>query len=114
MQHMIENRQQWLDAYYDGDYQTLMKLETPDFTIVHNHKKDNIQRRYQHIAHLSKHNQWQPERLNEKNVMIDPLSDTEYQVTGIAFSTHVTIEFKEKWTLDEHSWRIACLLMVST
>ena len=113
MQNIVENRQQWLDAYYRGDHQTLVKLETSDFIIIHNHKKDNIQQRYQNIAHLSKHNKWLPERLNEREVNINKMSDIEYQVTGIAFSSSLNIEFKEKWTFDQQTWRIAALFMVS-
>lgn len=113
MQALKENRSLWLAAYYSGDHQLLRYLESDNFFIEHNHQVDKSGMRYRHIAHLVKHEKWQPEQLSEQQVKFNKRSDTEYLITGIAFSNSITVHFNEIWILEQQRWRIASLIMMS-
>lgn len=113
MQELIKHRTLWLDAYYSGDHHRLRDLESDDFFIEQNKQVDKSKQRYQHIAHMVKHKKWQPERLTEKEVKFNKISDIEYLVTGTAFSNAITIEFKEKWLIEQQRWCIVSLVMIS-
>lgn len=106
-------RKQWLEAYYAGDHQQLCNLETVDFLVQENGQINPQNQRYRQIENRVKSGQWQPEKMAEKELPVNKISDTVYQVTGVAYSNTLRLRFEENWLFEKEQWRIASLMMTT-
>lgn len=113
MNNLQTTRKQWLEAYYCGNHQRLHNLETQDFVISYNNQFNNMQHRYQHIERSVQQGTWQPQRLLEKDLQFNPLSATEYQVSGVACSDTLQLGIEEYWRFEKDQWRVASLTMLT-
>ena len=106
MQEQLQHtRQQWLQAYYDGDVQQLAQHEHPQFQL-HNRLSGHIEgrERYKHIAFAVAHQAWKPARwhiADERFVFSD--DGLQCQVEVLADAPAVLIQ--EFWMWEQH-WRI--------
>lgn len=106
-------RKQWLDAYYAGDHQQLCNLETVDFLVQENGQINPQNQRYRQIENRVKSGQWQPTKMAEKELLFNKISETVYQVTGVAYSNTFRLGFEENWLFEKEQWRIASLMMTT-
>lgn len=106
-------REQWLEAYYAGDHQQLCNLETIDFLVQDNGQINPQNQRYRQIENRVKSGQWQPAKMAEKALLFNKISDTVYQVTGVAYSNTLRLRFEENWLFEKEQWRIASLMMTT-
>ena len=106
MQEPLQHtRQQWLQAYYDGDVLQLAQHEHPQFQL-HNRLSGHIEgrERYKHIAFAVAHQAWKPARwhiADERFVFSD--DGLQCQVEVLADAPAVLIQ--EFWMWEQH-WRI--------
>ena len=111
MQEQLQHtRQQWLQAYYDGDVLQLAQHEHPQFQL-HNRLSGHIEgrERHEHIALAVAHQAWKPARWHiacERFVFSD--DGLQCQVEALANAPAVLIQ--EFWVWEQH-WRIVqCVL----
>ena len=111
MQEQLQHtRQQWLQAYYDGDLLQLAQHEHPQFQL-HNRLSGHIEgrERHEHIAFAVAHQAWKPARWHtacERFVFSD--DGLQCQVAAVADAPAVSIQ--EFWVW-EQCWRIVqCVL----
>ena len=111
MQEQLQHtRQQWLQAYYDGDVLQLAQHEHPQFQL-HNRLSGHIEgrERHEHIAFAVAHQAWKPARWHiacERFVFSD--DGLQCQVESLATTPAVLIQ--EFWVW-EQDWRIVqCVL----
>ena len=111
MQEQLQHtRQQWLQAYYDGDVQQLAQHEHPQFQL-HNRLSGHIEgrERHEHIAFAVAHQAWKPARwhiAHERFAFSD--DGLQCQVTAKANTPVVSIQEFWMW---EQCWRIVqCVL----
>ena len=111
MQEQLQHtRQQWLQAYYDGDVLQLAQHEHPQFQL-HNRLSGHIEgrERHEHIAFAVAHQAWKPARWHiacERFVFSD--DGLQCQVEAVATTPAVLIQEFWMW---EQCWRIVqCVL----
>ena len=111
MQEPLQHtRQQWLQAYYDGDVLQLAQHEHPQFQL-HNRLSGHIEgrERHEHIAFAVAHQAWKPARwhiAHERFAFSD--DGLQCQVTAKANTPVVSIQEFWMW---EQCWRIVqCVL----
>ena len=106
MQEQLQHtRQQWLQAYYDGDVQQLAQHEHPQFQL-HNRLSGHIEgrERHEHIAFAVAHQAWKPARWHiacERFVFSD--DGLQCQVAAVADTPVVSIQEFWMW---EQCWYI--------
>ena len=106
MQEQLQHtRQQWLQAYYDGDVLQLAQHEHPQFQL-HNRLSGHIEgrERHEHIAFAVAHQAWKPARWHiacERFVF----SDDGLQCQVAAESDTPAVSIQEFWVW-EQCWRI--------
>lgn len=82
--------------------------------MVHENSQINPQnQRYQQIENRVKSGQWQPEKMAEKELPVNKISETVYQVTGVAYSNTLRLGFEENGLFEKELWRIASFMMTT-
>lgn len=86
-------------------------LESDNFFVKDDNRITKKTLRNKHIERLVNIGKWHPEKLAEKDIIVDQKNDNEYVITGIAYSESIHINFEENWIVEKERWRIAYLIM---
>ena len=111
-EQLQHTRQQWLQAYYDGDALQLAQHEHPQFQL-HNRLSGHIEgrERHEHIAFAVAHQVWKPARWHIACERF-AFSDDGLQCQVAAEADAPAVSIQEFWVW-EQCWRIVQCVLAS-
>ncbi|MFT4020697.1 MAG: hypothetical protein QM666_04175 [Acinetobacter sp.] len=103
-------RNQWIEAYYDGDYSMLDFLESSDFYVRTNNRTVDKTTRLKRISNLNQVGKWSPVYTKQNNLEFKNL-DNNMIITGVIEDGFQIIKFTEHWQIADARWKICYLIM---
>jgi len=106
-------RNQWIEAYFQGDTSMLNYIEADDFFVNENGAILTKEIRLSRINNLMNVKKWCPIPIEQENLEFSYIDENECLIKGIFFSNPHYINILEKWIIEKNMWKIKYLVIKS-